>query len=644
MAQRGSRSRGLVGKSLAAVLALAAIGSPQAGAGDADDDRGRPWATKRDLEAEFEDLVRQGKDVPAVKTAVSFALEHGLWHRVPKLLLDSGTSDPTILAMVGIAIVDGKPMVEEMVRRGVTARAYASLPTLTKERKKELLKDKDRELKLANQSTNFDLWSDLDAETIDHHSKILNDYWRKMRNRFRAELPTNVDVFIFGTRSSYLLVYLQLYKKFGEHVLGFYMPKRLALVYFNDPYDQEEVIETALHECTHLLIDMSFREAPMPRWFHEGIASYMEADGERVVGIQPMARVLDLYRALDKDRVDYVKLVKRRHDDFEYEQYPESWSFVHFLNEEGRREKFQKALAALRLVVTAETTAEQALESTREVFEETYGETIESLGAGAIAYFQNRFAVGEPEQLVELANAAAQRSTWDPKRFDRRRMIDIAAAASLAAKGRAEGSLEARRQLVDLEIAVQRAILAKAGDDEWRIVARMLRDGLRALPLQPDESTVAVLIRRALQAMSAAAGLAGSEGKPRDLRGALETHVGVAPTSRKERIMALTPLVEDLLEIGFARLAAVLEKDPHHRRATREWMFLALEAAPQKAAEAFPLLVTLTERDPDDLALAMLGLSYLGFGNEKYGKALLEEAKERSGQPTELAAFLEYAK
>jgi hypothetical protein len=605
---------------------------------------GRPWDVKERLALEFKDRLKAaGNDAAKRKEVASWCLEQGMPHLVPRAFESVPLSAETA-PLLGFVPDSNPPALVDAARFSPAARPLPTLRSLDPKRKKELLAAKDRSLRLANQSTYFDLTSDLDAEVLDVHSKMLNDYYRTMKNRFRAYPETNVDVVVYANRADYLLDYAFSTKKSGENVLGYFVPAWRALFFYDDPYDRDEVALIARHECTHLLFHVAYGGRPIPDWLNEGMACYLAGDGENARGGYTMRLVLELAAQASQKSFDLKPVFSVKHANLKYEHYAQSWAMVYFLNSGSRGEKFQKFLLALRDGLDPEAKESQVIELVREQLEESFGESVESLAAGCARFVAETMAFQRPDQLLEIGLSAIVRLRFEKPGLPPEQWIETAAASLRSAMPSLAGGDLARARFGSLELKLARADLDKPTVDGWRLVLRSIVDELRTTPALVDEGQVGAFARAIVARVSEVLDAKAPKGKPRDLVAELKTRAEKLNGIEAERAKAFAVLVEDLLEIAYGRLAAALDADPLHRRAAMQWVLLSMEAAPHKLLEIHPLLKLLVERDASDDALATLGVAYIGLGNVVYGKALLKRASEFTVQPASISELMAWQK
>lgn len=603
---------------------------------------GRPWDVKGSLEVEFRDRAKAaGKDVAKLKELATWCLAQGAPHLVSKTF-EATQLTPEIAPLLGYQPDSNPPALADVARFGATPRVLPALVPLVPKRKNDLLAAKDKPLKVANQSTYFDLTSDLDSSVLDLHSKMLNDYYRSMKSRFRVYPETNVDVVVYANRADYLLDYVLSAGKSGENTLGYFVPAYRALFFYDDPYNRDEISLIARHECTHLLFDVAYKSSRIPDWLNEGMACYLAGDGEHARGGYTMRLVVELAAQSSSKGFDLLPLFTVRHDDLKYEHYAQAWVMVLYLQSSGRGEKFQKFLVALRDKLTPEATEADGIRIVREELEAAFAESSTSLAEGCATFVKERMNFQRPDQLLELGLAFGQRARYEKPGLPVDRLTEASALALKEAIPNLTGPELARARLGEAWLLIHRANQSKADSRGWRITLLALIDRLKSMPTLVDESQVGILIRDAIEWAAVAAGTKAPKNKPRDLVVELRELAAKKKGAEAEELQVLAVIVEDLLEIAYGRLSKALELDPLHRRAGRQWVMLSMEAAPHKLKEVYPLLKLLVERDSSDEAIATLGVAYIGLGNAQFGKSLLKRASEFTAQPASIAEMLDW--
>ncbi|MFH0946731.1 MAG: hypothetical protein V2A76_16170 [Planctomycetota bacterium] len=573
----------------------------------------------------------------------------GLFERMEKVLtgvLDERQETELVASALGLER-EGDLLRFEELRRFSTEPPPAGksrIGSLADRERAAILKDRYREIRLANKSTYFDLWTDLSDDELVPYTKVLNGYYRSLKGRFRAYEPASIDVVLFNNRADYLIDYVRTFGTSGENVLGYYVPGRRVLVFCDDPYEKAAVLNTARHECTHLLVDLSYSGAAVPPWLNEGLACFLAADGVNAEGRYTSGLILTLMEELaGKHAVGIEKLMKVDRKSLKYQYYAWSWALIHYLNQAPHEKQFQEFLGELRTELNQEIKPEDVSDRVRTVFGRVFGDDLSQLEADWWYWFEESFRLERPEQFIDLGFRALEESLMEEKSGRKERSVEIARTAFAALPDGLEPDLEAERRLGELSCRVQRAALSDPGTASCRLLLRSVRDKMRNLPSLPNEAVRSSLIRQALEITREATNLPARKEGAYDLRAGLIQQVSRSSATRKDELQAIVVLVDELLEIAFDSQARALEADPIHRQAANEWLFLSMDYAPGRLGEVFETLRLLVELDPDDRNLAALGLAYAGLGNNAWGRHLVESGLRRSARPGALDPYAQRA-
>ena len=617
------------------------------------EETGRPWALQQDLSAQSR--LREeaaGKDPARRLGYARWCGEVGLFERMHEVLsglLDGGQEVSATAGLLGLEHVDDQWRYEELSRSS-EERPAGALPTLVAPSAKTqdtILKGRYRDIRLANKSTYFDLWTDLSDEELDPYTKVLNSYYRKLKGHFRAYDPISIDVTVFKNRADYLIDFIRTFGESGEHVLGYYVSGRKLLVFYDDPFELAEVMVTARHECTHLLVDLSYGGHRIPAWLNEGLACFLAADGIEARGRYTSGLMLTLMQRLSNNQaIGIEELLTLRPEKLEYRHYAWSWALIHYLNQPPYEDQFQKFLMKLRSELTDEVKPEEVQQRVASVFRDSFSGDLGQLEGDWWYWFENKFRLDRPDQLVDLGFQALEGAhTGDKKRLQRLNLeIAQEAFGALGSSGEGLGQeLRTARQLGLLSCRVRRTALDEPALPACRLMLRALLDGVRSLPELDNEALRSSLIREALEILVEAAEVRTPKQGPFDLRAGLRAAMRRASGSRKADLTALVVLADELLEVAFASQAKALAANPVHRQAASEWLLLANDYARSELPQIFDTLRLLVELDPDDRNLAALGLAYVGLGQEAWGQHLVKSGLLRSARPRALAVYAERA-
>ncbi len=609
----------------------------------------QPWNVEKDLADEaHERASAAGKDPAQLVEFARWCQARGLFERAETVLsglCDGSEQGAAAAGLLGLTESDTGRAPEELLRfspEAPPAASGAAVHAPAGREREALLKGRYRDFKLANKSTYFDLWTDLTSEELAPYTKLLNDYYRAFKGRFRAYEPASIDVLLFANRSDYLIDHVVRFGKSGEHILGYYVPEQHRLVFYDEPHERDEVMLTARHECTHLLLDVAYHGAALPVWMHEGIACYLAAGSREARGRATAGLVLTLMAELGKNRGFSLKqLLDLAKDGLKYEHYAWSWSLVHYLNGPEREKRFADFLQELRYEVKGKMEEKELRELVKTVLARTLAEDLDVIGAGWTAWFAHEFRLERPDQFLAMGYEALDRSRGSDSKQEQESNLEVAQRAFAGVLPGADAALAAELRFGELDCALARAALRDQDLKACRLLLRSVRDGLSALPELEDESRRSVLARRALEIAAGAAGVRRPPGAF-DLREALVRRAAGRGGSEGELLRAIVVLADDLLELAFASQARVLERNPVDRRAAIEWLHLAMSYAPARLPEIFDTLRLVVELDPEDRSLAALGAAYAGLGRMKWGQWLVEEACRESARPGVLEPFREY--
>lgn len=551
-----------------------------------------------------------------------------------------GAAPAEVLDLLGLAPGAAGLQPREVATPEATP-AYAALAAPAPATRAKVLSARFRDIRVANKATYFDIWSDLDEAALKPYLSTLTEHYSQLRNRFRADLWSNIDVLIYGNRSDYLIDYLRETGRSGENILGYFVPGRRLLVFYDDPEDTASVQLTARHECTHLLIDLGFGGAPVPRWLHEGLACYAAADGDAARGRATAALLLTFLDLADRGKLASTEsLLQIDSSTITYEHYAAAWGLVHFLNQGARAKLFQGFLSELRESLDPGSSNADAEKQASALFRAAFGEDLDGLDRSARSYFRTELRLERPEQFLDLAEAALEQLGLAKDGAAAERLLDVAQCALEGAA--VEPKLDSPRRMAALRCAVERAARARESAELGRQLLRRVRTELALLPARGPVGPRMRLVRRALDVARESAGVRRSAA-PFDLVRAFQQQAERSAGAARDTLSALASLAEQLLAGEFATCGAALAAAPAYRGAAVEWLCLAAEAAPARVREIFPYLQLQVEADPDDRALAALGVAYAALGKGPYGRRLIAEGKAISPRPRDLEAFERYA-
>lgn len=587
-----------------------------------------------------------GSDVAKLAAHAQWCVEHGFYADAAEALADVETLPPEAAQLLRLADPNDRASIAEAARYAPEPSWTAPALVVPKDKpRQELVRTRMLPIRKAIQSTYFDLWSDLTDAELKPYSLELNGYYRAFKNQFSAYEPRPIDVLLFSNRSDFLLDYAISTGWTAEHTLGYYRPDRQLLVFYHDARNRAEVLETARHECTHLLIDLCFHRAPLPRWLHEGVACYLGGGGLDAAEPYTAGLVATLKRALGASKtVSLNGLLHTSHEKFVYRDYALSWGVIYFLNAGRYQASYPSFLKELRerCDATKDLTKEQAMELVTEVFRDSITTDFPKFEAEFGQYFRDAFRFDKPAQLIDLAHACLENSTIEKAEVDQEEYREIARRALAVAPKDLPPALIARRHLAEARAA---ALCAKAQDlraDSAVLALREVLEHLSAVTDLDDESKRAAVVREAFAALKPVTRSSPQRGAAYDLRAALDKRVE-SDTQQAPALKALTVVVDGLQQHAFQTLATALNADPLDVNAAEQWIWLALESCPDRLADIVPTLMLLNTADPSDRHRAMLGVTYIGMGKPAVGKRWVEEGHWVTAGPNMMQPYLDFA-
>lgn len=600
----------------------------------------RPSQQEKSLRSEA------GRDAAKLSAHAAWCFEHGLYAAAADALEDVEPLTPEAAKLLRLTDATQRESVAEAARFAETPSWTTPTLNVPKEKPRaDLIRNRMLPIRKAIQSTYFDLWSDLTDAELKPYSLELNGYYRAFKNQFSAYEPRPIDVLLFANRSDFLLDYALTTGWTAEHTLGYYRPDQQRLVFYHDARNRSEVFETARHECTHLLIDLSFHRAPLPRWFHEGVACFLGGGGLDAADPYTAGLVASLKRDLGpKNTVSLSKLFSTTSDKFTFREYAMSWGVIYFLNAGRYQASYPQFLKELRerCLEAKDLTPPAAMELVTEVFRETITIDFPKFEDEFGRYFRDAFRFDKPAQLVDLTMACLDRSTEVSAEVDRDEYREIARRALAVVPDGLNPELLAKRQLARARAA---ALAAKAQDlraDSAVLALREVLEHLQAAPKLVDESKRASVVREALSSLRQVTRSSPQRGVAFDLREALLKRIE-ADAQNATMLKALTVVVDALHDHAFSTLGAALNADPLDVNAAEQWVWLALESCPTRLADIVPTLILLNTADPSDRHRALLGVTYIGMGKREVGKRWVEEGSWLTAGPNMMQPYLDFA-
>jgi len=544
------------------------------------------------------------------------------------------------------------------------------------ERRDLLSTSRKQSFKMADKSFRFKIWSDLDRECVGGYARVLNAHYDRLKGFFQvAKTELGIDVLIFSKRSDYLSFYHRAAGKSGEHTNGFfgYGDGVSFLAFYDDRYKGEEVVNTAAHECTHLLALHCLRGAETALWFNEGLACYFAAGGDERSG--PYAAGCLTTVRLDRMRgrsISLRDLMSAPRDEFGFDHYATAWSWICFLRSNPETSgKLGRILTRLRQRAgeadragEAEKAGEDDGEAedgdgvavdwesaTNSLFEDLVGPP-EKLQHEWDAFVQKDLVPLDGTQCLQCADdnfkKAARWHTVDPplKPSEAIAILHEGEEWLRRASGSGDASLALRCRLENTLALLARARCLRYDEEEMVHAAAEAARSLDAFLCDPvcrsDSWGAGEMALRGLGVIWNSGDYENGEGVTCDFiamiaerEEQLRVDAGVKnlPSLQKEMILKELGVVRFQKAVAGRLIAETrlafsraLARDPAHRPAAHDWLYLALEFAPEQLDAVFPHVLFQAELDPDDVGLAALAAAYAAMGRGAYARTLLDRA------------------
>lgn len=514
--------------------------------------------------------------------------------------------------------------------------------------------------KMAKKARRFNIWTDLDRERVQDYSELLNSYYDDTRGFFViSKTERGIHVVIFSKRSDYLQFFNKRTGKSGEHINGFftYNDTSSLLCFYDNPYDEEGVFNTARHECTHLMAKQCLQGGKMAHWLDEGLACYYAGNGQERFGSYPANCFLNVRHGLRTNKTIPLKhLMRLPYEEFRFQHYATAWSWVSFFRaKEETRDKLTQLFYRLRKLardkVSVEWENEEWEEATNNEFLDLFGPP-EKLQMAWETYIKKELLPQNGVQRYFYAGQAMAkadgRSSLDPplNRDQKILLMQEAEGWLRDASNDDDAELKARVQLQCILAILARAKCMEYDDRETiyavaegeRILEAFLADPANAFLLY-DAGVMAYYL---LGHLWKKGGYECEEGEACDFISMIKKKEASAkrqldresPNSklrprRAENLSFLCyqeKIIENLISKARFAFNQALASDPAHRNAALGWLYVALEFSPTDLDKVFPHLLFQVQLDPDDKNLAALSAAYSIMGKREYAGSLLDKA------------------
>jgi tetratricopeptide (TPR) repeat protein len=199
------------------------------------------------------------------------------------------------------------------------------------------------------------------------------EVFTRLLPRMKYNTPVPTTVVVFKSRSSYA--------PFGPpSATGYFQsgPDVNYIALTTEAYGEENIFRIIFHEYTHLLINNTFKNAPL--WFNEGMAEYYSTfkitDDQKFALGKPVGNNVLLLRQVPM--LPLRTLFEVTHYSPEYKDkptksifYAQSWALMHYLilGKEGQQDKLAKFMELVAADVPVEVAFPQAFETTFEAME-----------------------------------------------------------------------------------------------------------------------------------------------------------------------------------------------------------------------------------------------------------------------------------
>lgn len=172
-------------------------------------------------------------------------------------------------------------------------------------------------------------YTENDKAFADETSSLLKIFYEELSKKIGLELNDTVRTFLCPSEKSFNELTDNLIPDWGEGVAD---PVQNVIILKSPSQmdDQNHFPKLVKHELVHILIGHSAKNPrDLPKWFNEGIASYLSAD-ERVSSGEAISKALISDSIIPLDEIDGVLRFQRTKATLAYE---ESYSFTAYLVE-----------------------------------------------------------------------------------------------------------------------------------------------------------------------------------------------------------------------------------------------------------------------------------------------------------------------
>ncbi len=538
----------------------------------------------------------------------------------------------------------------------------AALPlpdsTQTAGSRRRLLKERrSADFKMAKKAFRFQYWTDVGRDRCSFFSQAMNRYYDRLKGFFSiTKTEIGIDVVIFSKRSDYLGFYNRCTGASGEHSNGFFSYGNSLLCFHDEPYDTENVLNTAKHECTHLLVKHCLKGSAPALWLNEGLACYFAADGPERSGPYA-ARCLFTVRndIRNKKAIPLDELMRIPQDSFRFREYATAWSWIHYLHNnpdmKGKLGRFIRKLRQSASQIDEEENEGELERVTNSLFRETFGPA-HKLQPLWTDYVMKELVPPEGRDRAEYIQKCLDHAVSRSKEIRFAEKIEALKEGEELARrdGEDGGETGGSRRLLDQAWCIlSRARCMKYDQRETAFavteVYRILEEFLKETHDKVSSYDAGLAAYNALVAIWKSGDFEEKEDEVAcDFASMLDEKEESRMATSAEKALARLQksLVENLSALARYSYATTLSLDPAHQPAATNWLYLALGFSPKEMEAAFPHVLFMTELDPNDYTLTALAAAYAGLGKQRHAKSLLDKAYSMAADRNDLYQFGNY--
>lgn len=535
-----------------------------------------------------------------------------------------------------------RPVDSEWVLQLPDAQSWASpasAPAIEPDRYEAIIEEAVDQTRWRSKSKRwFAYETDVARQRLEEIDATMWSYFDATRKTFgNTKNKLGIPVRIYGSRADYLEFYDRRMGRSGENVLGFYTWRNAddggMLCFFDDPYDTEQVLDTARHESAHLLMRQTLQGAYLPIWLEEGLAVYLAGLQRERAGPYAANCAIVVRRGLeDGTSIPFDRLLKTPQAEFDALHYAYAWTWVSYLMSTEAGEKRMKSFFAnLRSMAKSSTardwTRDDWMRESQVVFLDDFEGHLDQ--AGWVRHVVDEIVPTSSAQRLDYAAASLSRLLYQelPTFRSRVKLVRCLHEAEdwlhRASIDTTRDHLARRIELARLEALLIRMYVMVYLDarEVLYVLANVVTTLARNVEAEEDPDSLADIAGFAQRMSEVVKNLPTVAGKGMDkARAQAKLEKGA-----REEIDAWAKLLPEIARTASLRALAV---DPAHRPAAEHLLFLGILRESRADVEAaFPFLRLQVERDPSDVALAALGAAYKALGHANYGLELYERAR-----------------